>query len=308
MELLERDRVTTVYYSLTADADGARERQWAHSVRSLRRHNADIPVVLFLYGGARAETLATAREAGVHVEPMGEYPAALGDIPGHWRAPLVSLPTLHKLLSVRSLALCGTPLVYLDCDTYFFGDIARLFVQYGAWDFCARQEPLTLRSAEGHDWTYIDAHAFAGLALAEGLVVIPAYNTGVMLFSAALARTLATLLDDFIWYAWRLMLGACLWRPDLVGDDELVRMARNSSGPGEQRLALNYPAASLWILDEIATWLTLGRIPGLTHDAFLLGDVAQNGECAATDGERCGRILAHYFTSGEARFFSQAST
>lgn len=297
-----------MYYSLTADAEGVRERQWARSVRSLRRHNADIPVVLCLYGSARAATLEVARQAGVHVEPLGEYPAAFGDIPDHWRAALSSHPTLHKLLSVRSLASCGTPLVYLDCDTYFFGDIARLVAQYGGWDFCARKEPLTLRSAEGRDWTYIDAQALTGLALAEGLVVIPAYNTGVMLLSAALTRTLVTLLDDFIWYAWRLLLGACLWRPDLVGDDGLVGMVRDRTGPAEHRLALPYPAASIWILEQIATWLTLGRVPGLAHDVFHRGDVAQNGECRATDGDRSGRILAHYFTSGEARFFNQAST
>ena len=306
--------MTTAYYSLLADGQGVRERQWAHSVRSLRRHNADIPVVLCLYGGARAETFATAREAQVHVEQMGEYPAAFGDIPGHWRDALAGNPTLHKLLSLRCLATYGTPLVFLDCDTYFFGDIVRLLVQYGDLDFCAREEPLTLRSAEGIDWTYIDGSALAALALAEGLLVIPAYNTGVMLLSAALARTLVTLLDDFIWYAWRLLHGACLWRPDLVGDYDLVGLVRSRSGPSERRLALPYPAASLWISEQIATWLTLGRVPALAHDALLQGDVAQGDEWPAPDRERDGPILAHYFTSGEARFFAhlagtgQAST
>ena len=299
------DGVTTVYYSLTADTEGVRERQWAQSVRSLRRYNADIPIVLCLYGGARAETLATACATGVQVEAMGEYPAALGDIPEHWRSALVSNPTLHKLLSLRSVATYGEPLIYLDCDSYFFGDVTQLSARYDGWDFCARQEPLTLRSAEGHEWTYIDEHALAGLAMAEGLLVIPAYNTGVMLISATLAGTLLTLLDDFIWYAWRLLHGACLWHPDLVGDNSLVGFVRSRSGPVERRLALPYPAASIWIFEQIATWLTLGRIPGLAHHALRQGDVAQGDEWTAPGGERDRPIVTHYFTSGEARFFAR---
>ena len=296
--------MTTVYYSLTADADGTRERQWARSVQSLRRYNPAIPVVLCLYGGARAATLATADEAGVRVVPMGEYPEALGDIPPHWRAALVSNPTLHKLLSLRCLAGAG-PLLYLDCDTYSFGDVAGLFTRYGGRDFCAREEPLTLRSAEGADWTYIDEAALARLAAAEGLVAVPPYNTGVMLLSAALASTMTGLLDEFVWYAWRLLLGACLWNPDLVGDPGLASFVLERSGTGERRLAMPYPAASIWIVEQIATWLTLGRVPGLAHDMLRRDDVAQDGECSAAPGTgRDGLILAHYFTSGEERFFA----
>ncbi|HEX6521955.1 MAG TPA: hypothetical protein VF070_18405 [Streptosporangiaceae bacterium] len=296
--------MTTVYYSLTADADGTRERQWARSVQSLRRYNGSIPVVLCLYGGASAATFAVAVEAGVRVVSMGEYPAALGDIPPHWRAALVSNPTLHKLLSLRGLDGAGS-LLYLDCDTYFFRDVAGLFARYDGRDFYAREEPLTLRSEQGRDWTYIDEDALAGLAAAEGLVTVPPYNTGVMLLGAALARTLVGLLDDFVWYAWRLLLGACLWRPDLVEDPSLASFVLGQSGTGEQRLAMPYPAASLWIVEQIATWLTLGRIPGLAHDVLRRDDVAQNGECSAEPGARLpGLILAHYFTSGEARFFA----
>jgi hypothetical protein len=99
-----------------------------------------------------------------------------------------------------------------------------------------------------------------------------------------------------------------------VGDYELVGLVRSRSGPSERRLALPYPAATLWISEQIATWLTLGRVPALAHDGLLRGDVAQGDEWPAPDRERDGPILAHYFTSGEARFFAhlagtgQAST
>lgn len=291
----------TVYYSLAPDADGTRERQWARSVHSLRRHSADVQVVLCLYGGAREETFEAARAAGVHVQVMGSYAEALGDIPAHWRDALTSNPTLHKLLSLRSLAAAGTRLIYLDCDTYCFGDIASLGARYDRWDFCAREEPLTQRSAQGCDRTYIDEPALTALARAEGLTPVPAYNTGVMVLSAPLARTLATLLDDFIWYAWRLLHGACLWRPDLVGDDALADLVRTRPGQSERRLALPYPAGSIWIVEQVATWLTLGRVPGLAHGMLRRADVAQNGEYTGQDG----LIVAHYFTSGEGRFLAR---
>ena len=293
----------TVYYSLTADSDGTRERQWARSVDSLRRHNTDVSVVLCLYGGARAETLDVASRAGVRIEPMGEYGDALGDIPAHWRNTLIINPTLHKLLSLRSLAASEslTRLIYLDCDTYCFADIASLAARYEHCDWYAREEPLTLRSEEGYDWTYINEDALAEIARAEGLTPIPPYNTGVMMLSADLARTLVTLLDDFVWYAWRLLHGACLWRPDLVGDEVLTEFVRAVPGESERRIALPYPASSIWIVEEIATWLTLGRIPGLTHDVLRRPDVTQNGEYAR---HRDGLIVAHYFTSGEREFFA----
>jgi hypothetical protein len=273
-------------------------------VASLRRHNPDVSVVLCLYGGARAETLDAAAQAGVYIQQMGEYADALGDIPAHWRDALLTYPTLHKLLSLRGLVAADwlTRLIYLDCDTYCFGDIAALAGRYRRCDWYAREEPLTLRDDHGYDWSYIDEHALARLARAEGLSYVPPYNTGVMVFSAGLARTLVTLLDDFIWYAWRLLHGACLWRPDLVDDRGLTDFVRARSGTEEQRLALPYPSSSLWIIEEIATWLTLGRVPGLTHDVLRKPDVAQNGEYS---GEADGLTVAHYFTSGEEEFFAR---
>src|SRR5712692_9913877 len=114
------------YYSLATDPSGTRERQWALSVESLRRYNQDVSVVLCQYGGARPEVIETASRAGVEIIPMGEFTDALGDIPPHWRSALATIPTLHKLLSLRRLLAAEslTRLIYLDCDTYFFGDVA----------------------------------------------------------------------------------------------------------------------------------------------------------------------------------------
>lgn len=131
-----------IYYSLLADADGTCERQWARSVQSLRKYNRDVTVVLCLYGIARRETFAAADREGVHVRPMGEFADALGDVPRHWRDALSAVPTLHKLLSLRNLVDTNSlsRLVYLDCDTFCFGDVADLAARYTGCDWYAREE------------------------------------------------------------------------------------------------------------------------------------------------------------------------
>jgi hypothetical protein len=292
-----------VYYSLATDPSGTRERQWARSVASLRRYNQDVSVVLCLYGGARAEVIETAARADVEIIPMGEFADALGDIPPHWRAALATFPTLHKLLSLRGLlpAEALTRLIYLDCDTYFFGDVAALAARYSSRDWYAREEPGSSRSHHGYDPGYLNEQALAGVAHSMGLVQVPPYNTGVVVLDAALARTLVTLLDDFIWYAWRLLVGMCLWHPGLMAGDAVARLVRDTSGPGDRRLALPYPSSNPWIIEEIATWLTLGRVPGMSHGLLRRDDVAQSNEYATGPD---GLIVAHYYTSAQDQFFA----
>jgi hypothetical protein len=292
-----------VYYSLAADPSGTREWQWGRSVQSLRRYNPDVCVLLFLYGGARAELVDIADRTGVQIVPMGEFAGALGDIPSHWRDALSRFPTLHKLLSLRGLRAAGSfgQLVYLDCDTYLFGDVADLTAGYGHCDWYAREEPGSSRSHYGYDPSYVDEQALGAIAHSQGLIQVPPYNTGVMVLHADLARTLVTLLDDFIWYAWRLLVGMCLWSPWLLGNDAVGHLVRAVSGPGDRKLALPYPSSNPWIIEEIATWLTLGRVPGLSHDTLRRPEVAQGEEYA---GWPQGLIVAHYYTTAQDRFFA----
>ena len=283
-----------IYYSLLADADGTCERQWARSVQSLRRYNRDVTVVLCLYGIARRETFAAADREGVHVRPMGEFADALGDVPGHWRDALSAVPTLHKLLSLRDLVDTNSlsRLVYLDCDTFCFGDVGDLAARYTGCDWYAREE-------------YRHAPTLGDITSREGLILVPPYNTGVVLLTAELAHTLVTLLDDFVWYAWRLLLGICLWRPELIHNPAFRKLVRQHSSVGERRIALAYPCDSFWIMEEVATCLTLGRIPGLTHGLLDRKDVTQGYEYKTRSSTT---VVAHYFHSREARFFARVDS
>jgi hypothetical protein len=275
-----------VIYSLAALGSPACERQWMNSIRTLRRFNRHVPVHLALYGQPRAETFAEADRQGVEVAFHGPYEALFAHRPRGAARLFAANPTLHKILSLRALTERDLgQVLYLDCDTHLFGDVGQLFRRYHHLHFVAREEPGSRRSHYGYDPAAIDEDVCARTAMAEGLSFVPPYNTGVMLMNGGLWRHLGALGEEFLNFVWRLTPGAA---------------------PMAHRLP--YPSANAWIVEEIALWLTLGRLPNLTHGTFAALDVAQNGEAAtiAPDGAR--PILAHYFSGWEDAFFDHLRT
>jgi hypothetical protein len=71
-----------------------------------------------------------------------------------------------------------------------------------------------------------------------------------------------------------------------------------------KRRALSYPSSNWWIVEEIATLLTLGGLNRLTHDVLRRADVAQNGEFNDPYGSS-PPTLVHYFSSLEDEFFGR---
>jgi hypothetical protein len=298
-----------IYYSLAALGNRACERQWIQSIRSLRRHNAEIPVYLILYGVPLAETRLEASRWGVRVIDAGAYRHGFSRLPPPWAEVLEHNVTLHKVLSLRHFVMPDIDQVlYLDCDTYFFGDVESLFDLYCGRHFTAREEPGSRRSHEGYDAGYIDEDALERLARGEGLAPIPPYNTGVFLMNGGLWEHLRALADHFLVCVWRLMVGLRFASPlGASPDDVVATLIERSATAADQRHCFTYPSSNAWIVEEIALWLTLGRVAGLTHDVFQRAHVLQNGETLRIGRGRPHPVVAHYFSTFERQFFAHLS-
>ena len=68
---------------------------------------------------------------------------------------------------------------------------------------------------------------------------------------------------------------------------------------------LPFPSSNPWILKQVALWLTLGKIPGLTHSSFCREHVRQGGEQAGYNKQE---VVYHYFGIDKAAFLSEITT
>jgi hypothetical protein len=276
-------------------ADGSRHDliwQFAGSVRTLRAHNHDIPVVLFVHGPPPAELERVCAVHGVVVRDQGSYEARLAALcPTGWPA-LSRNPLLHRFLSFADLATAQPRQVMMcDCDTIFFRDVAELFDRYGDADIVAREEARSRRTAAGVDSHFIDDPLLARLAAHEGVSAIPPFNAGVVLLNNHVWTSLSELQVRFVDYAWRFVVGLVIEHgepPSATVVDDLAGLAeaRLHATDSDVMRALPYPSANRRLLDEVAFWMTLGHIPGLRVADFAPTDVAEHGEfAAATDGQ-----------------------
>lgn len=297
-----------IYYSLLSTGDGFREDQLVQSVRSLRRYNHSANVFLITYGLPTDLIRREAERLEVTVCNAGDYRDHLlrRSVYGH---ALACNPILHKVLSLRFLPLrCATQILYLDCDTFFFGDVDDLFTVYSASHWYSREEPFSRRSPYGYNENHIDESTLLTIAEQESLRIVPPYNSGICLLNHRLWVWLLNLEPRYLEFAWRLMLGYHLHRG---GGSSSEQEVRTSGGDASDSLnhtgVLPYPSSNPWILDEIALWLTLGLVPGLTHDMFRRTHVLQGGEFFELSQRSEGCIVAHYFSRGMRRFFAQVA-
>jgi hypothetical protein len=292
--------VRVVYYSLASVGDGKCERQWLQSIRSLRAHNKSAQVHLVHYNAPLDPVLREADRQQVTIHRVGGYRDRLEEaLPGYSRA-LVHYPNLHKLLSLQFLpAKSASQVLYLDCDTYFFGDVANLFSKYQGHHFYAREEPHSRRSPDGYKPAHLNEETIAETCKKEGLNFIPPYNNGVFILNHGLQATLVRASKEFLCYAWRLLLGiseneqlALRCEPTLLREVNTLK-GSNALAP------LRYPSSNLWILDVVATLFTLGSMSDTTHEALLRSDCSQNGEPFIVFRP----TLIHYFGNNEDKFF-----
>jgi hypothetical protein len=294
-----------VYYSIASDGSGRCERQWIQSIRSLRRYNPSIPVHLVVYGSCRQGLFGEAQRHHVTVHMLQNYGVCFRQVPAARHAALHYYRTFHKFHSLRYLPKeSGSQVLYADCDTFFFADVARLLERYSSAQWYAREEPWSARSPYGYQSQYIDEDGLASIAHAEDLRSIPPYNTGVCVLNHGLKELLVARSDLLLDYAWRFLVGL---RHHRDCPAELARIIRASMTSVDEHRALAYPSGNAWIVEQFATWMVLGSIRSLTHNVFEPADVAQNGEFVkAGRMSRC--VLVHYFSNGEQVFFSTLRT
>lgn len=300
-----------MYYSLANFPHDSREHQWIQSIRSLRLYNRSIPVWMFLFNGASNELLREAERWNVHVHLCGDFEEFLRQ--AHPRgAVLAHYPTFHKFLVLPNLVWSSKPqaltqVLYLDCDTFFFDDVDLLFDQHAAEDLCAREEPTSLRSELGYDPKHVDERLLGSIASGEGLRYIPPFNSGVCLLNHGIWRSLAGVRDSYLALAWRLLCGREVNRHGKVKDPVVRQAVMDAMTDSDRGQALVYPSANDWIIEQIALWLALGRLPDFSLGTLSAAQVAQGGEFETirTSDRRC--ILAHYFTGAEKHFFSLVS-
>ena len=142
------------------------------------------------------------------------------------------------------------------------------------------EEPNSRRSAAGYDPSYVDEAALEAMAQQQGLAFVLPYNTGMMMLNGDLWVRLAELFSEFLDRVWRL-----------------------APPHGDAAPRLTMPTSNTWIIEEGATWLTLGRFPDLAQAPFDPLDVAQNGEAARLLEGGFPPRLAHYSSGFETDFF-----
>ena len=293
------------YYSLANFPYDSREHQWIQSIRSMRRHNRSIPVWLFLFNGASNELLAEAERWGVHVCFLGDYGAFLQKV--HRRGSILALyPTFHKFLVLTHLPLqTATQILYLDCDTFFFDDVDRLFDLHGAQDWYAREEFMSLRSPLGYDPNHVDEQLLESIARREGLHYIPPFNSGVCLLNHGIWHSLYGMHDAYLGLAWRLLCGRETSKPgDKVRDGLVGQAVTDAITDSDRTQALPYPSTNNWIIEQIALWLALGQLPQLSLGTLSSVQVLQGGEFETMPMAHRQCVLAHYFTGMETKFFA----
>ncbi len=268
--------------------------QLINSVKSLRSYNRVVPIHVFLYGEHPRSFIAQLEDEAVTTYEMGSYSDAITRIRPRAFRTLVRYPVLHKWMNFHKLApLHPSQVLQVDCDTFFFDDVEILFDRYSDCHYYGREEPQSKASHYGYNPQYLDEDKLFALARREGATAVNPYNIGVSLLNHDLWSEMAKRTAMFLSYVFRFVAGMArnpqtrerLW-PD-IADVVMVDLFEQPDTDD-----LPFPSSNLWIMDQVALWLTMGHIPGLTHGSFLRDHILQGGE-QNRPGET--KVIHHYF-------------
>ena len=292
-----------IYYSLSRSGNPRYDQQWIQSIRSLRHYNRELPVCLMVYNGVSEIIIEEAARQDVMITLVGDYRESLCRSSRH--GSVLSLyPTLHKFLSLCELetAECSQ-ILYLDCDTFFFDDPDILFANYQECDWYAREAPSSQRCPHGYDPNNINELLLQSMAQEESLLPILPFNAGVCVLNHGVWREFEKLRAIFLDNVWRLLVGRHQRSGD--GTDDHIRAAVLATATDADRSrALTYPSTNFWIAEEIALWLTLGAIEGVSQGFLSSDHVEQGHEFYDPKPPARHHVLTHYFSSLQDKFFS----
>ena len=299
-------RIVTYSLSSTGPAQTTDyHEQLFNSVKSLRAYNGVVAIHVFLYGEHPPIFITRLEDEGVTVHHMGSYEDAIRRIRPRAFRTLVRYPVLHKWMNFHNLApLEPAQVLQIDCDTYFFDDVEILFDRYSDCHYYGREEPSSRASDYGYNPNYLNEDKLFALARHVGATPVNPCNIGVSMLNHGLWSEIAKRTSIFLDYVFRLLAGLAR-NPETRGWlwSELAEVVMIDLLEQPEVSDLPFPSSNVWILDQVALWLTIGHIPGLTHGHLSREHVIQGGE----DSESASKVVHHYFGLDKTAFLSSLS-
>ena len=241
------------------------------------------------------------------VHQQGSYEERLRVACASGAGALARYPVLHKQMNFAELSATGVDQVLCcDLDTIFLENVDLLFERYRMADVTAREEVFSRRSIHGVDPTFINEDLLAQMAMAMGRTFVAPFNLGMILYSRRAVDRLAGAMHTFVDDAWRVLCGLALSEYPNTGAADAstfpwMEVARKSLRERDRQRALPHPSNNPWIVEEVALWLTLGALPGLTTSDFSPCDVAENGEMFSRPEEGTSWLACHYYSQNLCR-------
>lgn len=222
------------------------------SIGSLRRYNSALPVRIFGFGIASDSLppeLSALAAQGVTFEACEASPP----IPVRW-------------LSMQRLTPdSADQILFADCDTFFFRDVAELFDRHRDLDLYGRERPSLTRGTAAYDPNLLDERALNALRSLSSARSVPPLDTGLLLLSRGVWTQLAGQLDTL--------------------RDLLTSEALTAAVPDPRRAA--------GLKEDVAAWLMLGRA-GVRCGLLSRYDALTGLEFSAVKSEPWGCVVAHF--------------
>jgi hypothetical protein len=298
-------RIVTYSLSSTGPAQTTDyHEQLFNSVRSLRAYNRTVSIHVFFYGEHPRDFITGLERETVTVHEMGSYEDAIRRIRPRAFRTLARYPVLHKWMNFHKLVPFGpSQVLQVDCDTYFFDDVEILLDRYSDCDFYGREEPSSKASHFGYDADYLDEDKLFALARREGVTPLNPYNTGVSVLNHGLWSEIAKRTGLFLGYVFRFAAGMARYPQEVSLWPELAEVVMLDLLEQPDVMDLPFPSSNVWIIEQVALWLTLGHVSGLSHGHLSRDHVIQGDE----GSDRDVKVVHHYFGMDKAAFLSSLS-